>query len=85
VARYKRLRRCLNPKCSYAGGGGKTLWSTWVQEYARLVCPECGQISVFNAIGTVSPDVRRHIYVARDGTKGDAVEHVWPKIRVLVA
>lgn len=80
--RYKRLRRCLNPECPYRAAGGKmTLESTWPREYVRLTCPGCGAISVFNPIGRVSPDLRRHIYVQRG--RGP-VEHIWPKARVLV-
>lgn len=35
----KRLRRCLNPGCSWVVGGGKLpLESTHIGEYARLTC-----------------------------------------------
>ena len=80
--RYKRLRRCLNPNCLHTVSGGKmTLESTWVKEYVRLTCQKCGAISVFNPIGRVSPDLRRHIYVQRG--RGP-IEHVFPKSRVLI-
>ena len=77
---YKRLRRCLNPDCLYTVGDAKMpLESTWVREYVRLTCQKCGAISVFNPIGTVSPDLRRDVYVARK----NATEHLFPKARVL--
>jgi hypothetical protein len=82
-ASVRVLARADGPECPYAGGGGKTLETTWVREYTRQTCPECGAISVFNPIGRVGADLRRHVFVARDGTKGKGVEHIWPKARVL--
>ncbi len=78
----KRLRRCLNPGCPWVVGGGKLpLRKTRIGEYARLVCPKCGALSVFNPIGTVQPHMTKNIFVARDTRRG--VEHVFPKWRVL--
>ena len=81
--RIKRLRRCLNPECTVrVAGGPMILRSTWVREYARMVCLKCGAITVVNPIGKVSADQNKHTFVARDGREG--VEHISPKSRVLV-
>lgn len=74
--RIKRLRRCLNAECAM------TLRITWVREYSRLICPQCGAISVFNPIGQVQADQHKHTYVAKE--RGRAVEHILPKSRVLL-
>jgi len=82
-SRVKRLRRCLNPECAVRVAGGKMpLRTTWVKEFVRLECPKCGAIAVFNPVGKVPADSRRDVYVARDGR--NAVEHIFPKSRVLV-
>jgi len=81
--RAKRLRRCLNPGCPWVVGGGKLpLRKTRVGEYARLTCPKCGALNVFNPVAAVQPHRSKDIYVAWDSRPGK-VEHVFPKARVL--
>jgi len=78
----KRLRRCLNPGCFWVVGGGKLpLRKTRMGEYARLECPKCGAISVFNPVAVVWPHATKDIYVVWDNRRG--MEHVVPKRRVL--
>ena len=80
--RVKRLRRCLNPECRVRVAGGKMpLRVTWVNEYTRLICEHCAAISVFNPVGKLQADSRRHVYVQTDGR--NMVEHLVPKVRVV--
>jgi len=80
----KRLRRCLNPGCPWVVGGGKLpLRKTRLGEYARLTCPKCRAISVFNPVAKVQPHATEDTFVARDN-RARSVEHVFPKKRVLV-
>jgi len=80
LRRIKRLRRCMNPSCRFVVGAGKmALESTNIGEFARLTCPKCGALHVFNPISTVRPDAERHIFVVRD--RGGQVEHIFPRVQ----
>ena len=81
--KVRRLRRCLNPGCPYTVGGGNIpLRSSWMGEYAKMRCPKCGTINVFNPIGKVRPHATRGTRVAFDS--GRKAEFVPAKRKVLV-